>query len=82
MLCKDNRVEKNNSDINQDKQSQNTRQQQRQNPLLRDLIRILILNQLFRPGRPPFIPGPGFPGFPPSRPPMPPRPGRPPFRPM
>lgn len=53
----------------------------RRNTLLRDLIRILIINRLIRPGRPqrpPFRPGPGgpigprpgFPGMPP-RPPMP-----------
>lgn len=52
----------------------------RRNRLLRDLIRILILNRLIRPGRPnrpPFRPGPGSP-----RPPFPNRPGmgpRPPF---
>ena len=52
----------------------------RRNRLLRDLIRILILNRLIRPGRPnrpPFRPGPGGP-----RPPFPNRPGmgpRPPF---
>lgn len=51
-------------------------QPRRRNTLLRDLIRILILNRLIRPGRPPFRPGPGprprpgFPGMPP-RPPMP-----------
>lgn len=79
----DNGIEKNISNSNQDKRSENTliqqRQQQSQNQLLRDLIRILILNQLFRPERPPFIPGLGFP---PSRPHMPLRPERPPFRPM
>ena len=55
--------------------SEEKRQRRPNNPLLRDLIRILILNRLFginRPGnrppmRPPF-PGPGMPG----RPPMPP----------
>ena len=58
-----------------------TRSPRRRNTLLRDLIRILILNRLIRPGRPnrpPYRPGPGgpmrprpgFPGMPP-RPPMP-----------
>ncbi len=53
-------------------------QQQRRNPLLRDLIRILIINRLLNPNRPPFRPGhrPGprppmqGPGYGP-RPPMP-----------
>lgn len=40
----------------------------RRNRLLKDLIRILILNELLRPNRPPFRPGPS---------PMPPRPPRP-----
>ena len=58
-----------------------TRSPRRRNTLLRDLIRILILNRLIRPGRPnrpPYRPGPGGPmrprpGFPgmPARPPMP-----------
>lgn len=58
-----------------------TRSPRRRNTLLRDLIRILILNRLIRPGRPnrppyrpwpggPIGPRPGFPGMPP-RPPMP-----------
>lgn len=47
----------------------------RRNGLLRDLIRILIINRLIRPGRPPFRPGqigprPGMPG-PGYRPTMP-----------
>lgn len=53
------------------------RQRRPENPLLRDLIRILILNRLFgnifpeRPQRPPF-PGPGRPPVrPPVRPPFP-----------
>lgn len=58
-------------------------QPRRRNTLLRDLIRILILNRLIRPQRPPmkppFRPGPGRPGFPypgmpggpAQRPPMP-----------
>ena len=52
----------------------------RRNQLLRDLIRILLLNQLIRPNRPPFRPGPPpgpRPGFPGPRPGM----GRPPFNP-
>lgn len=53
--------------------------QPRRNRLLRDLIRILILNRIIRPGRPgpnrpPFRPGPGNPPFGP-RPPMPGGPG-------
>lgn len=43
------------------------------NPLLRDLIRILILREFGGPNRPR--------PFPPPRPPMPPRPPRPPMRP-
>ena len=57
--------------------SDENRNRRPNNPLLRDLIRILILNRLFgnqRPGnrppmRPPFPGGPGFPG---PRPPIPP----------
>lgn len=57
------------------KKAEETRQRRPNNPLLRDLIRILILNRLlggFRPGqrppvRPPF-PGQGTPGRPPMRP--------------
>ena len=51
------------------------RQRRPNNPLLRDLIKILLLNQLInRPSRPNMPPTrPPFPGGP--RPPMPPRPG-------
>lgn len=60
--------------------SDENRNRRPNNPLLRDLIRILILNRLFgnqRPGnrppmRPPFPGGPGFPGGQGPRPPMPP----------
>ena len=45
---------------------------QKRNPLLRDLIRILILRELGI-GRPPVRPRPPFPGIP-GRPPIPPRP--------
>ncbi len=69
-----------NQDKNENRDFKETRQPRPNNPLLRDLIRILILNQLFGggffPGRPPIrppFPGPGTPGRPP-RPPM-----RPPF---
>ena len=61
---------------NDKKEIRETRQ--RRNPLLNDLIRILILRELgigrpiFRP-RPPFPEGPGGPGMP-GRPPMGPRP--------
>lgn len=67
-------------DKQENRDAQESRQRRPNNPLLRDLIRILILNQLlgggFFPGRPPVrppFPGPGGPGMPP-RPPM-----RPPF---
>lgn len=53
-------------------------QPRRRNRLLRDLIRILIINRLLRPrrpNRPPFRPGPGGPGWPggfrEQQPPMP-----------
>ena len=54
------------------------------NSTLRDLIKILILNQIFgnrpnRPPRPPRPPFPGGPGMPPTRPPFP--GGRPPMGP-
>ena len=56
-------------------ENRETRQRRPNNPLLRDLIKILLLNQLIdrqgRPNMPP--PRPPFPGGP--RPPMPPRPG-------
>ena len=67
------------SKISQEKKESRGKEENRQrrpnNPLLRDLIRILILNRLFgrfRPGnrppvRPPF-PGPGMPGRPPMTP--------------
>ena len=52
------------------------------NNTLRDLIKILILREIFGPGfpnpRPPRPPRPPFPG-PNPRPPMPPRPPRPPY---
>ena len=60
--------------------SDETRSQRQNNPLLRDLIRILLLNRLFGnqrpmprpPVRPPFPGGPGFPGpMPGPRPSMP-----------
>ena len=60
--------------------SDETRNQRQNNPLLRDLIRILLLNRLFGnqrpmprpPVRPPFPGGPGFPGpMPGPRPSMP-----------
>lgn len=78
-----------NQKINEQDETRETRspQPRRRNSLLRDLIRILILNRLIRPGRPnrpPFRPGQGGPirpggpmgprpGFPgmPPRPPMP-----------
>lgn len=53
----------------ENRQMQENRQRRPNNPLLRDLIRILILNRLFggfRPGRPPFRPP--FPGRPPMMP--------------
>lgn len=62
-----------NAKTNEKKEVRETRQ--RRNPLLNDLIRILILRELgigrppFRP-RPPFQGGPGIPGGP-GRPPMP-----------
>lgn len=67
------------SKISQEKKESRGKEENRQrrpnNPLLRDLIRILLLNRIFgnqRPGprppmRPPF-PGPGMPGRPPIRP--------------
>ena len=60
-------------------QEPQNRQRRPQNPLLNDLIRILLLNQLLgigfpiRPPRPPFPGGPGRPPFP-GNPGMPPRP--------
>lgn len=63
-----------------DSEERETRSPQpRRNRLLRDLIRILILNRIIRPGRPgpnrpPFRPVPGYPPFGP-RPPMPGGPG-------
>lgn len=55
-----------------------TRQIRTNNPLLRDLIRILILNQILGGNRPPQRPPrPPFPG--PGMPPPPGGPGRPPF---
>lgn len=54
--------------------TEETRQRRPNNPLLRNLIRILILERLFggfRPPRPPVrppFPGPGMPGRPPMRP--------------
>ena len=72
----------------QKQESRETRQDRRiSNPTLRDLIKILILNQLFggnrpnrpRPPRPPFPPPHGRPGMPPPRPPYP--GGRPPMQP-
>lgn len=64
----------------------NTKQENREdrqipnNFLLRDLIKIILLNELLRPGggRPPMIPRPGQ--IPPPRPPM--GPNRPPYRPF
>jgi len=62
-----------------------TGETRRSNSTLRDLIKILILNQIFgnrprppRPPRPPFPGGPGRPPFPGGRPPMGPG-GRPPM---
>ncbi len=63
----------NNRSIELDEREVRSPQPIRRNRLLRDLIRILILNRIIRPGRPrpnrpPFIPGPGPIG---PRPPMP-----------
>lgn len=65
---------KSSQDKMENRQTEESRQRRPNNPLLRDLIRILILNRLlggFRPGRPPFrppFPRPGMPGRPPMRP--------------
>lgn len=72
------------SKISQEKKESRGKEENRQrrpnNPLLRDLIRILLLNRIFgnqRPGpRPPMsppFPGPGMPPPPGTRPPMRPR---------
>ena len=61
-------------------QETQNRQRRPQNPLLNDLIRILLLNQLLGggfPTRPPRPPRPPFPGEP-GRPPFPGNPGMPP----
>lgn len=68
----------------QKQENRETRQDRRiSNPTLRDLIKILILNQLLRRNRPhrprPPFPPHGGPGMPPPRPPYP--GGRPPMQP-
>ena len=71
----ENRENKNTQDKRDSRPAEEKRQRRPNNPLLRDLIRILILNRLFgrnRPGnrppvRPPF-PGTGMQGMPPMRP--------------
>lgn len=50
------------SSIIENRQQNNPSHRPRRNRLLQDLIRILILNRLLRPNRPPFRPGHGF-GF-------------------
>ena len=69
----ENRDLKSSKDRSEVRSSEETRNRRPNNPLLRDLIRILILNRLFgnqRPGpRPPMRPP--FPGMPGPRPPMP-----------
>ena len=73
------KVENRNGDVKNPNAKTEIRETRQQNFLLRDLIKILILNRILggggRPPRPPF-PGPGPV---PPRPPMPPRPPRPPF---
>ena len=62
--------------VKQQEQKQ-TRHVGPRNPLLRDLIKILVIRELFdrrkpsRPNRPPRPPFPGGPGMPPPPPPMP-----------
>ena len=63
-MCK--KENRSTSTISEIRQQNNPTFRPRRNRLLRDLIRILILNRLFRHNRPPFRPGPR---------PMPPRPG-------
>ena len=71
---------KNGDVINPNAKQENREDRQRPNNfLLRDLIKILLLNELLRPGgRPPMPPRPG--PVPPPRPPM--GPNRPPYRPF
>ncbi len=71
---------KNGDVINPNAKQENREDRQRQNNfLLRDLIKILLLNELLRPGgRPPMPPRPG--PVPPPRPPI--GPNRPPYRPF
>lgn len=83
---RESRVEKTSAEMQVNAMPRETRQS---NFTLRDLIKILILNQLFgvhkpnrppqRPPRPPFPGGPGMSPRPPTRPPFP--GGRPPMRP-
>ena len=73
--CKD--CSRINNTKTKEKQEDRSPVPRRRNRLLTDLIRILLLNQLIRPNRPPFRPGPPpRPGFPPIGPG-----GRPPFNP-
>lgn len=53
---KEKQTEKVGNVVNQETRSEDRLPLPRRNQLLRDLIRILILNQLFRPNRPPFRP--------------------------
>ena len=72
-----------NSSIVENRESSPVVETRHSNSALRDLIKILILNQILgnrpRPPRPPRPPFPGGPGMPPPRPPFP--GGRPPMRP-
>ena len=67
----------NNDSKDDTKEKQENRGERNNNPLLRDIIKILLIKELlnrpqFNPGRPPF--DPGRPPFDPGRPGMPPRP--------
>mgnify|MGYP001106884007 CR=1 FL=1 len=76
-------VKASNTSVVENRESSPIGETRHSNSTLRDLIKILILNQIFgnrpRPPRPPRPPFPGGPGMPPPRPPFP--GGRPPMGP-